>query len=87
MTHDGGKTFEEEGPGGLVMDLSIVGNETWALSRPCPPGTFGCSSTVFTTPTGGGPWHAEHGAPTLEYPYLQLIRPSVPGRVSRCTGH
>ena len=77
VTHDGGKTFEEEGPGGLVMDLSIVGNETWALSRPCPPGTFGCSSTVFTTPTGGGPWHAEHGAPKLEYPYLQLIRPSA----------
>jgi hypothetical protein len=32
VTHDGGKTFEADGPGGLVMDLSIVGNETWALS-------------------------------------------------------
>ena len=77
VTHDGGKTFEEEGPGGLVMDLSIVGNETWALSRPCPPGTFGCGSTVFTTPTGGGSWHVELGAPKLPYPYLQLLRPSA----------
>ena len=77
VTHDGGKTFEEDGPGGLVMDLSIVGNETWALSRPCPPGTLGCSSTVFTTPTGGGPWHVEQGAPKLPYPYLQLLRPSA----------
>ena len=77
VTHDGGKSFEEEGPGGLVMDLSIVGNETWALSRPCPPGVFGCSSTVFTTPTGGGPWHVEQGAPKLQYPYLQLLRPSA----------
>ena len=32
------------------MDLSIVGKETWALSRPCPPGMPGCSSTVFLRP-------------------------------------
>jgi photosystem II stability/assembly factor-like uncharacterized protein len=76
VTHDGGRSFEKNGPGGLVMDLSIVGKETWALSRPCPPGTPGCSSTVFTTPTGGGPWHALHGAPKLQYPYLQLVRTS-----------
>jgi photosystem II stability/assembly factor-like uncharacterized protein len=77
VTHDGGKTFEEEGPGGLVVDLSMVGNETWALSRPCPPSTFGCNSTVFTTPTGGGPWQVLRGAPKLSYPYLQLLRPSA----------
>ena len=53
-----------------------MGKETWALSRPCPPGTPGCSSTVFTTPTSGGPWHALHGAPKLQYPYLQLVRTS-----------
>jgi hypothetical protein len=76
VTHDGGKSFEKDGPGGLVTDLSIVGKETWALSRPCPPGTPGCSSTVFTTPTSGGPWHALHGAPKLQYPYLQLVRTS-----------
>jgi photosystem II stability/assembly factor-like uncharacterized protein len=76
VTHDGGKSFEKDGPGGLVMDLSILGQETWALSRPCPPGVPGCSSTVFSTPTGGGPWHALHGAPKLEYPYLQLVRTS-----------
>jgi photosystem II stability/assembly factor-like uncharacterized protein len=77
VTHDGGKTFEEDGPGGLVMDLSIVGSETWALSRPCPPAKFGCSSTVFTTPTAGGSWHVDQGAPKLPYPYLQLLRPSA----------
>ena len=76
VTHDGGKTFEADGPGGLVMDLSIVDNETWALSRPCPPGVFGCTSTVFSTPTDGGPWKVEDGAPKLEYPYLQLLRTS-----------
>ena len=76
VTHDGGKSFERDGPGGLVMDLSIVGKKTWSLSRPCPPGMPGCSSTVFTTPTGGGPWHALHGAPKLQYPYLQLVRTS-----------
>jgi photosystem II stability/assembly factor-like uncharacterized protein len=76
VTHDGGRSFAEEGPGGLVMDLSIVGNETWALSRPCPPGIAACSSTLFTTPTGGGPWHVQRGAPTLQYPYLQLVRTS-----------
>ena len=58
------------------MDLSIVGKETWALSRPCPPGMPGCGSTVFTTPTSGGPWHALNGAPKLQYPYLQLVRTS-----------
>ncbi len=76
VTHDGGKTFEADGPGGLVMDLSIVGNETWALSRPCPPGVFGCISKLFSTPAGGGPWKVENGAPKLEYPYLQLLRTS-----------
>ncbi len=76
VTHDGGKTFEKEGPGGLVISLSIEGNETWAVSRPCPPGTFGCSSTLFSTPTGGGPWKVERAAPELEYPYLQLLRTS-----------
>ena len=49
VTHDGGKTLEADGPGVLVMDLSIVGNETWALSRPCPPGIAGCTSTLFST--------------------------------------
>ena len=76
VTHNGGKSFEKDGPGGLVMDLSIVGKETWALSRPCPPGMPACSSTVFTTPTSGGPWHALDGAPKLQYPYLQLVRTS-----------
>jgi len=77
VTHDGGRTFEEDGPRGLVMDLSIVGNEMWALSRPCPPGTAGCTSTVYSVPVGGGPWHALRGAPKLEYPYLQLLRTSA----------
>jgi len=76
VTHDGGRTFEPDGPGGLVMDLSIMGNETWALSRPCTPGTVGCSSTLFSAPTAGGAWMVEHGAPKLEYPYLQLLRTS-----------
>jgi len=76
VTHDGGRTFEPGGPGGLVMDLSIVGNETWALSRPCPPGVFACTSTLFSTATGGGPWKVEQRAPKLEYPYLQLLRTS-----------
>jgi photosystem II stability/assembly factor-like uncharacterized protein len=76
VTHDGGKSFEKDGPGGLVMDLSIVGKETWALSRPCPPGVPGCSSTVFITPTTGGPWRVDQAAPKLEYPYLQLLRTS-----------
>jgi photosystem II stability/assembly factor-like uncharacterized protein len=77
VTHDGGKTFAPDGPGGLVMDLSIVGTETWAVSRACPPGTPGCVSVVYSTPTGGGPWHAIHEAPTLYYPYLQLLRTSA----------
>lgn len=76
VTHDGGKTFREDGPGGIVMDLSIVGNETWALSRPCAPGIRGCTSTVFTTATSGGPWRVDQAAPKLEYPYLQLLRTS-----------
>jgi hypothetical protein len=37
VTHNGGETFEESGPPGLVSDISIVGDKTWALSRPCPP--------------------------------------------------
>jgi photosystem II stability/assembly factor-like uncharacterized protein len=74
VTHNGGQSFQEDGPGGLVMDLSIVGNETWALSRPCPPGLAGCSSTVFTTATAGGPWRVDQAAPRLQYPYLQLLR-------------
>jgi photosystem II stability/assembly factor-like uncharacterized protein len=77
VTHDGGRTFEEDGLGGLVMDLSIVGDKTWALSRPCPPGTPGCISTLFSVPTSGGPWHALQRAPTLQYPYLQLLRTSA----------
>lgn len=77
VTHDGGKTFRADGPGGLVMDLSIVGNETWALSRPCPPGVSGCTSTLFSTPTGGGRWQVERGAPKFAYPYLQLLRTSA----------
>jgi photosystem II stability/assembly factor-like uncharacterized protein len=77
VTHDGGRTFEPGGPGGLVMDLSIVGNETWALSRLCPPGVYGCTSMLFSTSTGGGPWKVEDGAPKLEYPYLQLLRTSL----------
>ncbi len=76
VTHNGGKTFEENGPPGLVSDLSIVGNKTWALSRPCPPGIPGCGSTVYSSPTNGGPWRVMHGAPTLQYPYLQLLRTS-----------
>jgi photosystem II stability/assembly factor-like uncharacterized protein len=76
VTHNGGKTFEEGGPPGLVSNLSIVGNTTWALSRPCPPGTPGCSSTVYSTRTSGGPWRVGHGTPMLEYPYLQLLRTS-----------
>jgi len=77
VTHDGGKTFEGDGPGGLVMDLSIVGNKMWALSRPCPPANPGCSSTVYSAPISGGPWHAMKGGPTLQYPYLQLLRTSA----------
>jgi photosystem II stability/assembly factor-like uncharacterized protein len=76
VTHNGGRSFEEDGPGGLVMDLSIVGNETWVLSRPCPPGVAGCSSTVFTTATAGGPWQVDQAAPRIQYPYLQLLRVS-----------
>ncbi len=76
VTHDGGKTFERSGLTGLVTDLSIVGNKTWALSRPCPPAIPGCSSTVYSTPTNGGPWRAMQGAPPLQYPYLQLLRTS-----------
>jgi len=76
VTHNGGKTFEESGLAGLVTDLSIVGNKTWALSRPCPPGIPGCISTVYSAPTNGGPWRIMHGAPMLQYPYLQLLRTS-----------
>jgi photosystem II stability/assembly factor-like uncharacterized protein len=76
VTHNGGRTFEEDSPGGLVMDLSILGNETWALSRPCPPGVAGCSSTVSTTATAGGPWQVDQAAPKVQYPYLQLLRVS-----------
>ena len=76
VTHNGGKTFEESGLAGLVTDLSIVGNKTWALSRPCPPGIPGCSSTVYSAPTNGGPWRVMQGAPALQYPYLQLLRTS-----------
>ena len=76
VTHNGGKTFEESGPPGLVSDLSIVGNKAWALSRPCPPGIPGCSSTVYSAPTNGGPWRAIQGTPVLQYPYLQLLRTS-----------
>ncbi len=77
VTHDGGRTFAKSGLGGLVMDLSIVGNDTWALSRPCPPGIPGCISVLYSTPTSGGSWHAMHGAPILGYPYLQLLRTSA----------
>jgi hypothetical protein len=77
VTHDGGKTFETDSPGGLVMGLTIVGNETWALSRPCAPAVAGCSSTLFSIPTGGGAWTVERGAPKLQYPYLQLLRSSA----------
>jgi photosystem II stability/assembly factor-like uncharacterized protein len=77
VTHDGGRTFTDDGQRGLVMDLSIVGDETWALARPCPPAVSGCLSTVYSTPTGGGPWHEVRGAPGLAYPYLQLLRPSA----------
>jgi photosystem II stability/assembly factor-like uncharacterized protein len=77
VTHNGGETFERTGPAGLTMDLSIVGNETWALSRPCPPGIPECSSTIYSTPTSGGPWRAMRGAPVLQYPYLQLLRTSA----------
>jgi photosystem II stability/assembly factor-like uncharacterized protein len=76
VTHDGGKTFHQDGPGGIVMDLSIVGNQTWALSRPCPPGVPGCSSSVFIAATNGGPWRVDQAGPKLEYPYLQLLRTS-----------
>jgi photosystem II stability/assembly factor-like uncharacterized protein len=76
VTHDGGRTFTKSGLGGVVSDLSIVGNETWAVSRPCPPGIPGCSATLYSTPTSGGPWQAMQGAPTLLYPYLQLLRTS-----------
>ena len=77
VTHDGGKTFEEDGPGGPVMDLSIMGAETWAVSRACPPVIPGCSSVVYSTPTGGGPWQPMRGAPPLQYPYLELLRTSA----------
>lgn len=77
VTHDGGRTFANSGLGGLVMDLSIVGNETWALSRPCPPGNPACSSTIYSASTSGGPWHAMNGAPRLPYPYLQLLHTSA----------
>jgi photosystem II stability/assembly factor-like uncharacterized protein len=76
VTHNGGRTFEESGPTGLVMNLSIVGNTTWALSRPCPPSVPGCKSTVYSAPTNGGPWRVMRGAPMLQYPYLQLLRTS-----------
>ncbi len=74
VTHDGGQTLTADGPGGLVSDLSIEGNETWALSRPCPPSVPGCTSTISSTSTAGGPWRPIPGAPRLDYPYLQLFR-------------
>jgi photosystem II stability/assembly factor-like uncharacterized protein len=77
VTHDGGSTFTNSGLGGVVSNLSIVGNETWAMNRPCPPGIPGCSSTLYSTRTSGGPWHAIHRAPILSYPYLQLLRTSA----------
>jgi photosystem II stability/assembly factor-like uncharacterized protein len=77
VTHNGGKTFADAGLGGLVMDLSIEGDETWALSRPCPPSVPGCGSIIYSTPTGGGSWHPVRAAPVLPYPYLQLVRTSA----------
>ena len=77
VTHDGGQTFTADGPGGLVSDLTIVGDKTWALGRPCPPSVPGCTSTLFSTPTEGGPWQIVRGAPKLYYPYLQLVRTSA----------
>jgi photosystem II stability/assembly factor-like uncharacterized protein len=76
VTHNGGLTFEASGLAGLVTDLSIVGDKTWALSRPCPPSVPGCGSTIYSAPTSGGPWRVMHGAPVLQYPYLQLLRTS-----------
>lgn len=73
VTHDGGISFEQDGLGGVVMDLSIEGSQTWALSRPCPPGIAGCRSTVLTTATAGGPWKVDRAAPMIPYPYLQLL--------------
>jgi hypothetical protein len=77
VTHDGGRTFEADGPGGVVMDLFIVGDEMWAISRPCPPAMPECSSTVYSAPTSGGSWRPLHGAPKLDYPYLRLLRTSA----------
>jgi hypothetical protein len=77
VTHDGGRTFAADGPGGLVTDLSIVGNAAWAVSRPCPPAVAGCASIVYSVPTTGGQWEVVRGAPRLTYPYLQLLRPST----------
>ncbi|MGH9017332.1 MAG: WD40/YVTN/BNR-like repeat-containing protein [Acidimicrobiales bacterium] len=76
VSRDGGRSFTRDDPGGIVSDLSIVGNETWALRRPCPPAVPGCVSRIITVPSAGGRWSPQRSAPELSYPYLQLLRPS-----------
>jgi photosystem II stability/assembly factor-like uncharacterized protein len=76
VSSDGGRTFAEAHPGGIVSSFTIRARDAWAAVRDCAPAQT-CATKIASVPIGGGSWHVLTRAPAMTYPYVQLLRPTA----------
>ena len=63
VTHDSGKTWHGAGlPAHSVYNIAVGGRTTWAVTQPCPKGSF-CPFEVRSSADGGRTWSAPHALP------------------------
>ncbi|MDQ1519499.1 MAG: repeat-like domain, partial [Actinomycetota bacterium] len=72
---DGGKSFAESHPGGIVSAFVATRDGAWAAVRDCAPSVT-CATKLASVPIGGGTWRVFANAPAITYPYVQLVRPT-----------
>lgn len=75
VTHDGGHTFTEHTPGGIVAALSMQEATTWAVTRGCAPSQT-CTASIHVVDNQGGSWRELPEAPHVTSPYVELERPT-----------
>ncbi|MCU1430736.1 MAG: repeat-like domain [Actinomycetia bacterium] len=73
---DGGKTFGEEQPGGIVSAFVARNDGAWAAVRDCAPSVT-CATKLASVSMSGGTWHVFAHSPAITYPYVQLVRPTA----------
>jgi photosystem II stability/assembly factor-like uncharacterized protein len=73
VTHDGGNTWNSAGlPAQFVYDIAIGGRTAWAVTQPCPKGSF-CQFEVRSSIDGGRTWSPPHSLPQNFDPVIAAV--------------